>query len=56
MVSVGDKGVRVSFGDWAVSADVEDNSTIVAAVTTLGVPASEGDRPRSDGTCDAKYW
>lgn len=42
LVSVGEKGVHVSFEDWLVPGDVEDNSTIVAAVTTFGVSQSEG--------------
>lgn len=42
MVAVGENGAHVSFEDWVVSADTEDNSTIVAAVTTLGISVSEG--------------
>lgn len=42
MVTVGETGVHVSFEGWVVPVDVKDNSTIVAAVTTLGIPESEG--------------
>ena len=42
MVAVGENGAHMTFEDWVVSADTEDNSTIVAAVTTLGISESEG--------------
>lgn len=41
-VAVGEKGVHVSFEDWLVPEDIEDNSTLIAAVTTLGTSNSEG--------------
>lgn len=42
LVTVGDKGVLVSFEDWVVPVGVEDNSAIVTAVATLGVSVSQG--------------
>ena len=41
-VIVGENGTQVSFEEWAVPSDVEDNSTVVVALATMGVFASEG--------------
>ncbi|CAM9773342.1 unnamed protein product [Scytosiphon promiscuus] len=41
-VAVGGNGTRVSFAEWAVPADVEDNSTVTVAVSSLEVFASGG--------------
>lgn len=41
-VDVGQNGTHVSFPNWESAADVEDNSTIIVAVTALGIFASEG--------------
>ncbi|CAN0003126.1 unnamed protein product [Pylaiella littoralis] len=40
-VTVGQNRSRVSFEDWTASGDVEDSSTIVIAVTSLGDTVSE---------------
>ena len=51
MVTVGEKGVHVSFQDWVFPVNDEDDSTIVAAVTTLGVSEPEGGQTRFDKLC-----
>ncbi|CAM9330890.1 unnamed protein product, partial [Hapterophycus canaliculatus] len=42
LVSVGEDGTQVSFEGWTTPADVEDNSTLVVAVTNIGIAQSEG--------------
>ncbi|CAM9632430.1 unnamed protein product [Ectocarpus sp. 6 AP-2014] len=42
VISVGENGAQVSFEDWMAPAGVEDNSTFVVAVTSLGTFESEG--------------
>lgn len=42
MVAVGETGTRVSFEDWLVPVNVQDNSTIVVAVTTFGFSEPAG--------------
>lgn len=49
MITVGEEGVNVSFEDWIVPENVEDNSTIIAAVTTLGVSGYEGAEGNEQG-------
>ncbi len=41
-VAVGENGTLVSFAEWDVPSDVEENSTVAIAVATVGVFASEG--------------
>ena len=43
-VIVGENGTQVSFEEWAVPSDVEDNSTMVVAVATMDGFASEGSK------------
>lgn len=47
-VGVGQNGTRVSFAGWAIAADVEDNSTVVVAVASLGIFASEGKSAKNE--------
>ncbi|CAM9632287.1 unnamed protein product, partial [Ectocarpus sp. 6 AP-2014] len=42
LLNVGNNGTRVSFEEWTLSPRVEDNSTVVIAVTSLSIFASEG--------------
>ncbi|CAM9655967.1 unnamed protein product, partial [Ectocarpus sp. 8 AP-2014] len=42
LLNVGNNGTRVSFEEWTLSPRVEDNSTVVIAVTSLAMFASEG--------------
>ncbi|CBJ26668.1 hypothetical protein Esi_0040_0095 [Ectocarpus siliculosus] len=51
VVSVGENGAQVSFEDWMAPAGVEDNSTFVVAVTSLGTFESE--EPRNITTINA---
>eukprot|EP00903_Cladosiphon_okamuranus_P011441 g10779.t1 len=41
VVAVGENGTQVSFGDWDVAEGVEDNSTLIVAVASIGTFASE---------------
>lgn len=41
-VAVGENGTLVSFAEWDVPSDVEENSTVAVAVATMGAFASEG--------------
>ncbi len=41
-VTVGENGTLVSFAEWDVPSGVEERSTIVVAVATMGFFASEG--------------
>lgn len=41
-VNVGQNGSRVSLEDWASGGDIEDSSTIIVAVASLGDTVSEG--------------
>lgn len=47
-VRVGQNGTRVAFADWDIAPDTEDNSTVIVAVTDLGIFASEGNIVDSD--------
>lgn len=42
VVGVGENGAQVSFADWNVPSDVEDNSAVVVAVASMSAFASEG--------------
>ncbi|CAM9224561.1 unnamed protein product [Ectocarpus sp. 12 AP-2014] len=42
LLNVGNNGTRVSFEGWRLPPHVEDNSTVVVAVTSLDMFASEG--------------
>lgn len=41
-VVVGENGTRVSFEEWDVPSNSEDNSTVIVAVASLNTFASEG--------------
>ncbi|CAM9843656.1 unnamed protein product, partial [Ectocarpus sp. 4 AP-2014] len=45
IISIGENGAQVSFGDWMAPASVEDNSTFVVAVTSIST--SESEEPES---------
>ncbi|CAM9207243.1 unnamed protein product, partial [Ectocarpus fasciculatus] len=42
LLNVGNNGTRVSFAEWTLPPRVEDNSTVVVAVASLAMFASEG--------------
>lgn len=42
LLSVGSNGTKVSFAEWTLPLRVEDNSTVVVAVTSLPMFESEG--------------